>query len=85
MNKENIIREYSEKAYVVTAICDSAASEYFDANTSSIDSVKNYSENACEIVLTDEEAEKVLKACLQYNDLNDCEVHHLLKNLSDNN
>ncbi len=48
---------------VAEGILDSAASEYLESNLASVDSVQAYAENACEIYLSDGEAEQILNAC----------------------
>ena len=51
---------------VAEDILDGAISEYFASNVETLESVQAYAENACEITLSDDEAEKVREACMAW-------------------
>jgi hypothetical protein len=53
---------------VAEGILDSAAHEYREENLSSLESVKAYAENGCDIYLSDDEAKQVLDACKTWVD-----------------
>ena len=65
---------------VAEGILDSAASEYLESNLASVDSVQAYAENACEIYLSDGEAEQILNACKAW--VEGSELKHFKKKLN---
>jgi hypothetical protein len=53
----------SDMLYVAEGILDEAAKEYREENLASAAAVAQYAFGGCDIVLTEEECEKVLAAC----------------------
>lgn len=66
-----VIREFEQHKKprmlrVAEGILDSAASEYLDVNLQNADSVRNYGWNACDILLSVRQSEKVFAVCREY-------------------
>ena len=56
----------SDMLYVAEGILDEASKEYREENLASAAAVAQYALGGCDIVLTEEECEKVLSACREY-------------------
>ena len=56
----------SDMLYVAEGILDEPAKEYREENLASAAAVARYAFGACDIVLTEEECDKVLAACREY-------------------
>lgn len=57
----------SERTYkIADAILDGSIEEYREFNLASADAVSDYAENGMGILISDDEAEVILKACKEY-------------------